>query len=292
MFGNIAKQKIPVMKKNSFILFQFSGKNIRRRKANIQLFKPSKQTVKEHIITINHKNIMKQLFFSACLSGAMLVSVISYGQHTYIYKQKTASAVNAKRVYSNSTRVNAISSENRPSLLVTDPPIINDPIDIYAENPTLLKATLIIHFGNINISNTSGTASKDPHLYLYASPYYLYHNANHIIISALVHSTFFHSNTAYAIPMYANSDNHWTVTYNDFVTKWADASHSHLDFNYYKSEQGGSFSLYQLGMSGSISKLILVLQFASGTKTIVWNDPKTFDTQIQFKFDQNFNPMN
>jgi hypothetical protein len=93
--------------------------------------------------------------------------------------------------------------------------------------------------------------------------------------------------------MYVNSDSHWTVTYNDFVTKWAGASHTqHLGFDYYKTQQGGSFLFYQLGISGSINKLIIVLQFASGTKTIVWDDPKTFSTQIQFKFDQNFNPMN
>jgi hypothetical protein len=236
---------------------------------------------------------MKQLLFSACLSGAMLLSATSYGQHKFSYKPTSTSTVRSKNEYSNATRVNAISSGRLSSPLVTDPPIINDPIDIYTENPVLLKATVIIHFGNINISGTSGTASRSPHLYLNSSPYYLYHNADHVGISNIVYNSLFHSNTAYQIPMYANSDNHWTVTYNDFVTKWASTSHTHqLDFDYYKTQQGGSFLFYQLGMSGSINKLILVLQFASGTKTIVWNDPTTFNTQVQFKFDQNFNPMN
>lgn len=229
---------------------------------------------------------MKQLFFSTLFTGAMLLSAISYGQHKYTYKPKAVNAVAAKKAYSNTTRVNAASSGNLLSSPVTDPPIINDPIDVYAGNPVLLKASIVVHFGTINTSSANTSQIE-----LLGSPDYFYHSADHIRINSLDYSTI-HSNTAYHIPLYANTDNHWTVTYQDFVDKWVDSAHTQLSPHDRINWQGGMVTLYQTGMSGNINKLTLVLQFANGTKTIVWNNPKAFNTYVRFKFNQNFQPMN
>lgn len=218
---------------------------------------------------------MKKLFFLAIVSGAILLPAFSYSQQKYIYKPSAARVYKAQ-----------VNSNIRPRLTVSDPPIINDPIDIYADNPALLNASITIHFGDITAPSTNTTRIQ-----LFGNPDYTYHTADHIIINTLMYCNI-SSNMGYTIPLFSNSDNHWTVTYNDFLDKWVDGAHTHLDFNNRVNQQGGMIDIYQAGMSGSITKLTLVLKFASGTKTIVWNKPKSFNKFIDFKFDQNFNPMN
>lgn len=226
---------------------------------------------------------MKHLFFSVIVSAAVLLSAISYGQYKYSYKPKAVTSVVHKKTYSNTNRVNATISADRLSSLVTDPPIINDPIDIYAGNPVLLKASLFVHFGDVN---GSGLAQIE----LFGSPDYFYHGGDHIRINSIDYSNI-RANLAREIPLYTNSDNHWTVTYQDFVDKWVDSAHTHRTFDDRARMQGGSISLYQAGLSGTINKLILVLKFASGTETIVWDKPKAFNVHGDFKFDQNFDPI-
>ena len=235
---------------------------------------------------------MEKLFFLAIVSGAILLPTFSYGQQKYIYKPSAASSLVQKKVYLSKNQVNSAI----PARVVNDPPIINDPIDIYAGNPVLLKASMTIHFGDINAPSTNS-----PLIRLLGSPDYFYHNADHILINTVT-SNSISSNMAYTIPLFSNSDNHWTVTYDDFVTKYVDSAHSHLDYNYWKRFKGGGIGL-KLPGNGSfqVNKMILVLKFSNGTKTIVWDTPikstsitNTFTTfsNLDFKFNQDFEPMN
>lgn len=254
---------------------------------------------------------MKPLFFSTIVSGAMLLSVVSFGQYKYtprVRQEKKENNRNYQITGSNpasnpkhTSDVSVPKDRNRNPIISSqqdhkqntatkNSSIINDPIDIYAENPVLLKATLRIYFGNLNVP--SGFLAFD----LFDDPYYDHHTASYYIqINHAIDSTKFYPNTTYDIPVYTNSDNHWTVTYADFVTKWVDATHTHSDFNTWKTRHGGKVAILipTSTASGNINKLMLILQFAGGTKTIVWDTPITLSwPYTYFSFDQNFNVMN
>lgn len=246
---------------------------------------------------------MKQLFFTAIVSGAVFLSTFSYAQHKYVYKPNAATSVAKERKYAHTPRVNsALSSRLRPAA-VNDPPIINDPINIYASENSmdieLLDATLYVHFA-ASPTQTQNLISNIDYEFT-CSPDYFYHDAQHILVSDITTR-----NTSIAgvneIQLYKKSFNHWSVTYNDFVIKYSDNVHSHRNYNYWERFQGGGIELKLPGNdSVQVNKMILVLKFSKGTKTIVWDTPKnstsatnafTTFSYLKFKFNQNFEPMN
>lgn len=258
---------------------------------------------------------MKQPSFLLILAGIMLLSNVSFGQYKYTYKKEQVSG--NKATYQFTPEKNDYNSQNAASHAyqsqqltqkermrqrvalasnVTDPPIINDPIDVYEDNPALLKATLYVHFGDLN-KQSGSFLSID----FMGNPYYDYHKADHIGITQVDYTNDSQCNPCVnslwpnginAIPLYVRADNHRTVTYQDFVSKWADAAHTHMDNAYWATLKGGSIELQ--GLCKNIHKVILVLQFDSGTKTIVWNTPQALNhTKDQtYYFNQDFMPTN
>jgi hypothetical protein len=259
---------------------------------------------------------MKKVFFFSLVSEALLLCSTAQGQYKYTKKSNAVSI--EKKTYHYVSQENN-SSENKGAALslpgrktkalqknsptdgsgTTDPPIINDAIDIYVDNayddnPILLQASVTIHFGNVN-------AGGPVFVEFSGDPYYDFHDASHISINRFNYSSIT-SNAVCNIPLYINSDNHWTVTFQDFVTKWNDSMHTQLDHDSWERLQSGQIGLQLAGNNTfQINKMILVLKFTKGTKTIVWDTPKNSTSitnkigtfgYLYFKFNQNFEPMN
>lgn len=244
---------------------------------------------------------MKRRLLFSLLSGTLLLAGNAHGQYKFVRRSDTQPTGKKTFHYlskENSTKENRAASgqtvkfpgsktrspqrnSSEGGSAPSNPPVINDPIDIYTENPALVKATLTVHFGAFNKS--PGVVGFS----LYCDPYYDYHTSSYYIVVANLQTSNIHADTVYQISLYDRSDNQRVVTYQDFVTKWGDAAHPDLARAYWANRKGGSVDIQPTGTDGTISRLSLVLQFETGTKTIQWNTPRTFSNDALLQFDQN-----